>query len=122
MLVISDTETLSYALRLPIDVRLKRLLIERRDQLGGDIKDVARFIVVQPGDTLETVEQELGFAGLSDPEHSFGCEWIFEKGSTYEALWLLSDDGYAHVVLVPKETGIDPHLLKLCELYVTDQF
>lgn len=35
MLSISDAGSLARALKLPIDLRLKRLLTERRDQLGG---------------------------------------------------------------------------------------
>ena len=48
MLTVTDGGSLARALRTPIDLRLKRLLIERRDQLGGEIVDIARFIVVQP--------------------------------------------------------------------------
>ena len=45
MLTITDGGSLSRALRTPIDLRLKRLLIERRDQLGGDISGEARFVI-----------------------------------------------------------------------------
>jgi len=120
MLTITDGGSLTRALRMSIDFHLKQLLIERRDQLGGDITDIARFIVIQPGDNLKALEQELGFPGLSDPEHSFGCEWIADHGDTYEAVWVLTDNGFAHVVLVPKQHGIDPELLRLCALHVTD--
>ena len=120
MLTIADGGSLARALKLSIDRRLKRLLIERRDQLGGDIKDRARFIIAQSGDTIKAVEQVLGFVGLSDPENSFGCEWVANHRIIYEAVWILSDDGYAHVILASKQDA-DPELLKLCEMYVTDK-
>lgn len=120
MLTITDGEGISRALKLPIDPRLKRLLIERRDQFGGDIKDQVRFIIAESQDTLEAVEEVLGFVGLSDPEHSFGCEWVANHSGIYEAVWILADDGYAHVVLASKQDA-DPELLKLCEMYVTDK-
>ena len=120
MLTITDGGSLTRALRMPIDFYLKQLLIERRDQLGCDITDLARFIVAQPGDSLEALDAELGFPGLSDSEASFGCEWVADHGHLYEAVWILTDCGFAHVILVPKQQGIDPELLRLCGLHVTD--
>jgi len=120
MFTITDGGSLTRALSMLIGPPMKQLLIERRDQLGGDITDLARFIVVQPGDSLEALEAALGFPGLSDPEASFGCEWVADHGDTYEAVWVLTDCGFAHVLLAPKQQGIDPELLRLCGLYVTD--
>ena len=121
MLTITGGGSLARALRMPLDLRLKRLLIERRDQLGGEIVDQVRFIVAQPGDSMEAFEEELGFFGLSDPEGSFGCEWVADHGAFYEAVWILTDDGYAHVLLVPKQAGIDPKVLQLCAESVTEK-
>lgn len=120
MLIISTNRSLPRALKSPVDLRLKQLLIERRDQLGGNITDRARFLIPGPSDNLEALELELGFPGLSDPEGSFGCEWVADHGAVYEAVWVLTDDGFAHVILVSKQHGMDPELLRLCALYVTD--
>lgn len=120
MLTITDRGSLTRALSRSLEPELKQLLIDRRDQLGGDITELARFMVVRNGDSLESIENELGFPGLSDPEGSFGCEWVADHGHSYEAVWILTDDGFAHVVIVPKQRGVDPDLLNLCQLYVTD--
>jgi len=93
MLTITDGGSLTRALKTPIHNEIRQLLTERRDQLGGDFTDLARFIVVQPGDSLGALEKELGFPGLSDPEASFGCEWVADHGDTYEAVWVLSGKG-----------------------------
>jgi len=108
MLTITDGGSLSRALRTPIDPLLKRLLIERRGQLGGNIADIARFIIMQSDDSLDDLEKELSFPIRGDTEGSFGCEWVADHGTFYEAVWILTDDGFAHVALVPKQTGIDP--------------
>ena len=121
MLTITDRESLSRALSSPIDARLKLLLMDRRDQLGGDFTDKARFLIPSPRDSLEGLEKELGFPGLSDPESSFGCEWVADLGALYEAVWILSDDGFAHVALISKEQGIDPRLIELCAALVKEQ-
>ena len=129
MLTITDGGSLARALKLPIDARLKQLLMERRDQLGGDIKDLARFIVVQPRDSIEALEQELGWSifvtpegcRFGDPDFYPGWEWLADHGHCFEMVFILTDDGFAHVVLVEQSPGVDPDLLRLCQMYVTDQ-
>jgi len=120
MLTITDGGTLARALQMPIDFRLKRLLTERRDQLGGDITDAARFIVVQPGDSLRKLEQELGFSPFGD-DPSFAPEWTQDHGSFYEIVWILTDDGFAHVVLAMKSAGVPTKLVALGAEYVTEK-
>ncbi len=46
MLTIKDVGSRARALNLPIDPRLKQLLMERGDQLSGEIKDNARFLII----------------------------------------------------------------------------
>lgn len=129
MLFLANGGSLARALHLPIDLRLKRLLIERRDQLGGDIKDLARFIIIQPGDSLTEFERELGWLVFENPEgYRFGdphyypdWEWLADHGHCFEMVFILTDDGFAHVVLVEQSLGVDPDLLRLCEMYVTDE-
>ena len=83
MLTITDGGSLARALKLPIDLRLKRLLMERRDQLGGDIKNHARLIVVQPGDVMTAVERELGWSILTS--RFDGLE--VSRSSTFLCFW-----------------------------------
>ncbi len=118
MLTVTDGGSLARALSRSIDVPMKRLLIERRDQLGGDIKGLARFLIAEPADGLAALEEELGFLVRADLEGSFGCEWIADHGTFFEAVWILTDDGFAHVALIPK-LGADSDLLRLCQLNVT---
>lgn len=119
MLSISDGETLSRALTSTIDASTKSLLRLRSDQFGGDITDHARFVIVQPPDTLTDVEQELGFS--IDEEHGHGPEWAESHGSIVELCWIFTDDGFAHVLIVPEAEDIDPALLELCRSYVSEQ-
>ncbi len=130
MLTIDDGGSLTRALSTSIDPRLRRLLVERRDQLGGRIKGEARFIVVQPGDGLDALETALGFSVLhnqidgrrfGDPEFSPSWEWLADHGHCYELVFIFDDSGFAHVVLIENPHGVDWELLRLCQLYVTDQ-
>lgn len=122
MLTITDGVSLSRALTTSIDPRLKQLLTDRIQQLDvEDLSTAARFIIVQPGDTLDDLEKELGFLIAGDHERGFDPEWVADHGTFYEAVWILTDDGFAHVVLVPREPGISPDLLDFCATYASEQ-
>lgn len=73
-----------------------------------DLMDLAKIFIVEPGDTLAT---------LSVARHQPFELWEFissHPGGWYEAVFVLSDDGAGHVVLVPDRPDIDPALLDLC--------
>lgn len=116
---IQDGGALSRALSSSIDERIKQLLRLRSDQLGGDIAGHARFLVVEAGDTLESFQTALGWAITDDPELGFGCEWVADHGAFYEALWVLTDCGFAHVALVAKSAGVDPRILSFCAAHAS---
>lgn len=126
-IIVSDERTLSRALTSSIDPRLKRLLRDRVRQLDvDDLSSVARFVIVQPGDTIADADRALGFSILQnlgdaarygDLDFSPGWEWIEDHGHTYELVFIFTDDGFAHVVLVANAPGISTNLLNLCRAY-----
>ena len=131
MLTITDGGSLSRALSSPIDPRLKRLLRNRIQQLNvEDLSTAARFVIVQPGDTITDLDQALGFSILKnvadgsrfgDPDFTPGWEWIEDHGFCHELVFILTDDGYAHVVFVQRESGINADLLNFCATYAEEQ-
>lgn len=74
-----------------------------------DLSELVTFIVVEPGDALETIDAALGFAILSRP-----FELLADHPGWYEVVFVLSDDGYGVEVFVPKALGIPPELLSMC--------
>ena len=118
MLSITDGEALKRALDSPINNRLKKLLALRRHQLGGDIADQAHFAIVQPGDTLADLERTAGFPAFSDAY--FSPEWVQDHGFAYECVHVLTDDGFAHVAIIPRQSDIDSELLQFCQTYVSE--
>lgn len=130
MLTIIDGGSLARALKLPIDPSLKRLLSERRDQLGGDITNQARFLVMQPGDSLNALEQELGFSvfqnhadgrRFGDPDFSPSWEHLEWHDFGWEVYFIFTDDGFAHVVLTPNAAGVDAELTALFSQFASGQ-
>lgn len=129
MLLVADGEALRRALSSPLDQRIKRLLVLRREQLGGDITDQAHFAIVQPADTAPDLERMIGFSifrnpadgsSVGDPEFTPGWEWMRDHGWGWEQAWIMDDSGFAHVVIIPKEQGVDPQLLNFCQQYASE--
>lgn len=115
MLNITDEQALARALDSPLDPLLKALLVRRRDQLladaGGDyiLSELAQFVVIDPHDAVAKIEQVAGYPLVTSP----AFEWVADHGGLFEAVTILSDDGFAAVLLVPDTSGIDQALLTL---------
>lgn len=86
------------------------------------------FVVVEPGDSVESVEKEVGWpilgsvfndARFGDPEFSPCFEFLEEhaRPACYELVYIFSDGGFGIDVFVPKLPEIDRQLLAFCEAY-----
>lgn len=127
MLSIRDSDAMQLALSGPLDPNLKTILLDRLDLLAEfadwDLADLAWFHVVEPGDTIEVIENELGFSpfvnlvdGARFPDPAFTPSWehLVVRGRWYDFVFALSDSGFGINLLVPNCDGIEPTLLKLC--------
>ena len=86
----------------------------------------ASILIVEPGDTSEDIEEELGFPILTnlfddvrfpDPDFVPCFEALEDHGGCYEMLFLFSDgDDDAIEIFIPK-TGVDPLLLAMCSQF-----
>jgi hypothetical protein len=126
MLIITD----------PADVQdpaLQRFLTLRFQQLASDgynVIDIARFHVVQSGENIDAIEDQLGFPvminmvdgmhyGHIDFEPSW--EYIADHGTFYECVYVLDDSGFGHVLLVEDCDGVDADLRALCGEYCSNE-
>jgi len=114
------------AARIP-DPDIRNLVQLRFAQVcPGETYDADRhgyMLVVEPGDTLQTIERESGVpvltdlfgeARFGDPEFTPAAEVIEDRGTVYELVFVFSDDGYGVEIFVPKAAGVDPELLAMC--------
>lgn len=85
-------------------------------------------VVVEPGDTVEQLEQQLGCSILQDPwdgtrfgDDGFtpGFEVLEEHPGFYELVIVPSDGDFGVVIFIPKQDGISAELLHFCETYAT---
>lgn len=115
MLKIADMATLARALDSPMDCVLRELLRQRCDQLladtGGDydLGELAEFLVLEPHDAVADIEAAAGYPVVTSP----AFEWVADHGGWYEAVTILSDDGFGIVLFVPDGEDVDRSLLAL---------
>ena len=78
--------------------------------------------VVEPGDTLATLERDSGVpiatnpfddSRFPDPDFVPVCEYLEEHAGCFEMMFLFSDDGAGVNIFVPK-LGADAEILALC--------
>ncbi len=126
MLIIRNTEQAS---GIPHPEQ-RLLVLQRITQLSQEEPyepDVCGyFMVVESGDDLRGLNGQLGFdiqTNRFDGKH-FGDEgfmgmWeiLEEHAGCYELVFILGDDGFGVVVLVPKTGEVDASLLAMCRQY-----
>ena len=108
------------------DPDIRRLVQQRVAEVcNGEPYDPeihGEMVVVEPGDTLASLERESGIsiAGnpfddsrFPDPDFVPVCEYLEEHSHCYEMMFLFSDDGAGINFFVPKQ-GTDADLLELC--------
>ena len=132
MITTYDSADMQRVLEGSIDPNLKTILLERLELLtefsDWDLADLAHFIIVEPGDCIDAIEQELGispFVNLVDgaryPDPRFEPNWehcIVREGY-FDLTFALCDAGLAICLLVPDRDDIDPQLLELCRVFGT---
>ena len=110
-------------LHLIIDLDIHKLVTLRLSQLGSTL--TAPMIIIEPGDSLSDIEEEIGFPILTnlfddisypDPDFMPSCEALEDHGGCYEMLFLFSDGEEAVEIFIPK-TVVDPSLSAMCADY-----
>jgi hypothetical protein len=119
---LSDTQQIG-------NITIRELVRQRINDLGGeafDATELGYFLVVESGDKLAAINDQLGFdilcnrwTGVRYDHADFtpSFEFIEIFPAWYDMVFILSDDGYGLEVFVPMEEGIDPDLLAMCQRY-----
>lgn len=94
-----------------------RFLVEQRftEITDGEAYDAdihGYFVVVELGDSVSALEQEIGCPILAP------CfEVLEEHPSFYEMVFIMGDGDGGTVLIIPKTQGINPDLLAMCQTY-----
>lgn len=131
MLSIPDTATAAAVLAQPLDPEL-RTLIEGRlaDAAAIGLAELTHLVVVERGDPLAAIQDELGWSPLVHPiDGTFYGDtafqpywgWIENHGSHYELVHAIGNDGFAVILLVERANGVIPALLQMCAEFCDDR-
>ncbi len=91
-----------------VNPELRQLIADTFARVA-DYPEILGFVlVVEPGDTIASIEAQLGFSIL-DNRHEF----IQEYANWFELVYILGQDGYGLEVFVPKSIDL-PDLLAMC--------
>ena len=111
------------------DPEIRQLVAKRIDDLGDyDPNVLGYFLVIEPGDTLETINTQLEFPILcgrnsdspfGQPDFNQSFEFVEEFPACYDMVFIISDDGFGIEVFISKTIGVDPELLAMCARYAT---
>jgi len=117
MTFIETPEALARALATYRNPWLVKRLVLYRDRLADaecEVGDLGPVIVVEPGDTLVSIEDAAGFPFADAPEYC-ACDhgWC-------ELAYVTGDDGSGLVLLVPEREGMDPALLAIVRTHAVD--
>lgn len=121
MISIRSSAELAPTLAGSLDPHLKALLKLRRDQLLDepdlDLRDLAHFIIAQPGDTVALIERDAGV--LLGEGGGSNLEWVqLHDGGWFETVIILTDDGFGVALFVPDRPDTDPSLLGLLRAHL----
>lgn len=105
MIVLTTHEAVTYAIErysqtVPIEI-LKRYAAML------ETEPIAWLFILRPGDTAQQLAQLRG-----QPFELW--EFIDHTDGWYEAVFVISDDGFGHAVLIPDQPNIDSELLSIC--------
>ena len=98
-----------------ISQELRQLIRERIAEITqGEPYDAdvyGEFVIVEAGDTLPEIEAYLGRPFIGN------FEFFEELPCCFEAVFIMSDDGYGIDLLIPKSEAMDADLLAMCRKY-----
>ena len=128
MIILRDPQQLTQVAQPEIKAFLRRRFHDICDPEPYDPDEHGFFILVEPGDTSDQIELDTGYSLLKslfngtvygDPDFTPDFEYLEDHGSFCEAVFIFTDSGFAVVMIVPKEDGIDAGILELCAEFAT---
>ena len=111
MIKIRSTEAITGIISQEIQQLIHQRIAEITQGQPYDADIYGEFVIVEAGDTLPEIEAYLGREVVGN------FEWLVEWPCCFEAVFVLSDDGYGIDLLVPNSPDIDADLMAMCRKY-----
>ena len=126
MIIFNEIEAIKQFPQIQIRNHMLKTISKITDGATYDPSIYGHFVLVEVGDSIAEIEATTGCQLMyclskdsrydeSKVQPSF--EWLVEHPTYYEAVFIISDDGYGVDLLIPKLLGIDDDLLAICVKY-----
>lgn len=129
MLVIRDSADAASVADPELRHLIEKTVRDLSEDYPYDPDELGYFLIVQPGDCLDTLSGQIGFpimvnrfSGIKFGHAGFtpSFELVDEHAGYYEMVFIISDDGFGVEVFIPKTKGVDPDLLAMCKRYAVN--
>ena len=126
MFIFNEIETIKQFYQIELRQHMLEIINKITEGATYDPSIYGHFVLVEVGDSIVEIEAKTGCQlmknlsnnsrfGESDFQPSF--EWLVEHPNFYEAVFIISDDGFGVDLMIPKLLGIDDDLLAICVKY-----
>jgi hypothetical protein len=128
MITIYDSASMAQVMTRALDPHLRAILERRFASLMtpyGNLIDWTEFLIVEPGDSEDDIQREVGFSPLVEPIdgarfgskgfHPF-CDHLSDHDGWFE-LTISFGSTFAYVLFVQDADGVIPELRCLCRKY-----
>ena len=125
MQTIRDPADAATITNLELRTCIEKTISDLSEDYQYDPDVLGYFLVVEPGDSIDAINAQLGFDILANkwtgirfdqPGYTQSFEVLDEHAGFFEMVFIVSDDGFGIEVFIPK-TGVDPELLAMCRKY-----
>ena len=126
MIIFNEIEAIEQFSQIELRLHMLEVISKITEGTTYDPSIYGQFALVEAGDSIAEIEAKTGcqiMHGLSKDSQYGGSEfqpsfeWLVEHPSFYEAVFIISDNGFGVDLLIPKLLGIDDELLAMCAKY-----
>ena len=126
MIVFNDIYAITHFSQVDIRQHILKSIAKFTNGAPYEPSIYGKFALVEPGDSIAEVEaatscqvihDRFNNSRYGDATFQPSFEWLVEHPTFYEAVFVISDDGYGIDLIIPKAIGIEADLLAMCAEY-----
>ena len=126
MIIFNEIEAFEQFSQIEIRQHMLEIINKITEGATYDPSIYGHFVLVEVGDSIVEIEAKTGCQIMHDLSNECqfddskiqpSFEWLVEHPSFYEAVFIISDDGFGVDLMIPKLLGIDDDLLAICVKY-----
>lgn len=126
MITFNSIEAIEQFSQIEFRQHILEIISKITDVATYDLSVYGQFAIVEAGDSIAEIEaattcqvmhDRFNNSQYGDDAFQPSFEWLVEYPNFYEAVFVLSDDGFGVDLIIPKAIGIDDELLAMCAEY-----